>query len=366
MESPLPEIKLALLSSGLLISTRECSLLLWSLSHGTSTPMTSHQVLTHKPSGTPRYVRQRSAFLLQDSLGLYSRTQSDTIGLAHQPMNLSKKVCSQKAAADQNFTSTAELRCAFQDSLISRAGVLSRIAEFYEPAGWWEPVKLQMKLSFQELNSLAWDEQVPDDATSTWIDHFLFIEQTRALSIPRCILPPDSAPQAKIRLICLADVAECAGGTAIYVGVKLQDGSYSCSLLYSKSKLMSHSISRNELEAIVLMADATLTVQKSLGDRVKGVSFYSDIMIAICWVLNTSRRLCMLIHNRVQLIRHGIHKLVDGEEIIPLYHIDGESNLADMVTKPPPIQITDVDRDSAWMTGLRWMRLPTENLHRNQ
>jgi hypothetical protein len=74
----------------------------------------------------------------------------------------------------------------------------------------------------------------------------------------------------------------------------------------------------------------------------------------------------MFIHHRVQLIRHRIHKLVDGEEIIPLYHIDGESNLADMVTKPPPIQITDVDRDSVWMTGLQWMRLPTENLHRNQ
>jgi alpha-D-ribose 1-methylphosphonate 5-triphosphate synthase subunit PhnI len=34
---------------------------------------------------------------------------------------------------------------------------------------------------------------------------------------------------------------------------------------------MSHSIPRNELEAIVLMADAALTLQKSLGDRVESV-----------------------------------------------------------------------------------------------
>jgi Pao retrotransposon peptidase len=193
-------------------------------------------------------------------LGLNWRTQTDTMGLAHQPMNLSKKVRGQKAAPDRDLTSAAELHRAFQDGLISKAGVLSRIAEFYDPAGWWEPVKLQMKLSFQELNPLGWDKQVPDDVFTTWIDHFLLIEQTRALSVPRCILPLDSVPQAKVRLICLADAAECAGGTAIYGGVKLPDGSYSCSLLYSKSKLMSHSIPRNELEAIVLMADAALTV----------------------------------------------------------------------------------------------------------
>jgi hypothetical protein len=74
----------------------------------------------------------------------------------------------------------------------------------------------------------------------------------------------------------------------------------------------------------------------------------------------------MFVHNRVQLIHHSIRELVDGEEIIPLYHVDGDSNVADMVTKPRRIQIADVDRDSVWMTGLPWMRLPTENLPRNQ
>jgi Pao retrotransposon peptidase len=299
-------------------------------------------------------------------LGLNWRTQTDTMGLAHQPMNLSKKVCGKKAAPDRDLTSAAELHRAFQGSLISKAGVISQIPGFYDPAGCWKPVKLQMKLSFLELNTLGWDEQVPDDIITTWIDHFLLIEQKRALSVPRCILPPDSVPEAKIWLICFADAAVCAGGTAIYSGLKLPDGSYSCNLLYSKSKLMSHSILRNELEAIVLMADAALTVWKSLGDRVEGVSLYSDSMIAICWVLNTLRRLRMFVHNRVQLIRHGIRELVDGEEIIPLYHVDGDSNVADMVTKPRRIQITDIDHDSVWMTGLPWMCLPTENLLRNQ
>jgi Pao retrotransposon peptidase len=294
-------------------------------------------------------------------LGIAWQTQADTLSLAHQPMNLNKKVRGLKAAPDRDLSTAGEIRRAFQDGLISKAGVLSRIAEFYDPAGWWEPVKLQMKISFQELNPLSWEDQVPDDLIDTWVSHFTLIENTRSLTIPRCIIPSD-CQSTKVRLICLSDAAEGAGGTAIYGGVRLPDGSYSCSLLLSKSKLMSHSIPRNELEAVVLMADAALTVRKSLGDRVESTFYFSDSTIAICWILNTTRKLRMFVHNRVQLIRQGIREVVDGEERIPLYHIDGESNLADMITKPRRVQAKDVGSDSPWICGLPWMRLPTDQL----
>jgi hypothetical protein len=240
------------------------------------------------------------------------------------------------------------------------------MAEFYDPSGWWEPVKVQMKISFQDLNPFDWDAKVPDDLIETWISHFMLIDQCRQLSIPRSILASAVDPDPKIRLICLADAAEGAGGTAIYGGVRLEDGSYSCHLMFSKSKLMSRSVPRNELEAIVLMADAALVVRKALGDKVESVQYYSDSMIAICWVKNTSRRLRMFVHNRVQSIRHGIREFVDGEEVIPLYHIDGELNLADLLTKPRAIAVHDVSTHSEWMTGLPWMKLPTAELPRAQ
>jgi hypothetical protein len=136
--------------------------------------------------------------------------------------------------------------------------------------------------------------------------------------------------------------------------------------MFSKSKLMSRSVPRNELEAIVLMADAALVVRKALGDKVESVQYYSDSMIAICWVKNTSRRLRMFVHNREQSIRHGIREFVDGEEVIPLYHIDSELNLADLLTKPRAIAVYDVSTHSEWMTGLPWMKLPTAELPRVQ
>ena len=63
---------------------------------------------------------------------------------------------------------------------------------------------------------------------------------------------------------------------------------------------MRHTVPRNELEAIVLMADIALVVQQLLGDRVRDVLFYTDSRVAQCWVLNTRKRLRMFVHNRVQ------------------------------------------------------------------
>jgi Pao retrotransposon peptidase len=160
-----------------------------------------------------------------------------------------------------------------------------------------------MEISFQELNPLSWDDQVPDNLIDTWVNHLALIEATRPLRIPRSILPLEAELRSQVCLICSSDTAEGAGGTAIYGGVMLPDGNYSCTLLFAKSKIMSHSILRNKLEAIVIMAKASLSVCKALSNQVDSTFYYSDSTIAICWILNMVRKLCMFVHNRVQLIR---------------------------------------------------------------
>ena len=180
------------------------------------------------------------------------------------------------------------------------------------------------------------------------------------------MVPSEAPPDWKIRLICLADAGEGAGGAAIYGGVEKPDGTFTCSLLFSKSRLMRHTVPRNELEAIVLAADTALVMQQSLGDRVSEVLFYTDSRVAQCWVLNTRKRLRMFVHNRAQAARHGICRVVDSEETIPLYHIDGTENLADMITKPRKLLASDLSTTSQWMTGLEWMTRPTELLPRSQ
>jgi hypothetical protein len=89
-------------------------------------------------------------------LGLTWATEKDTLSPSIASMNLQKKIRGQKAAPDRDVTTAHGLRSAMKDNLITRAGTLSTIAEFFDPTGWWEPLRLQLKLAFQEMNTLDW------------------------------------------------------------------------------------------------------------------------------------------------------------------------------------------------------------------
>ena len=46
-----------------------------------------------------------------------------------------------------------------------------------------------------------------------------------------------------------------------------------------------------------------------------------------------------------------------GETEIPIFHIDGKLNLADLLTKHHELSVDSVTMHSVWQTGLPWMRL---------
>ena len=75
------------------------------------------------------------------------------------------------------------------------------------------------------------------------------------IQMPRCCIPSNEESVSKIRLICLSDAAEFAGGAVIYAGRKLKLGVWSSSILASKLKLMNATIPRNELSAILLCVE---------------------------------------------------------------------------------------------------------------
>ena len=50
------------------------------------------------------------------------------------------------------------------------------------------------------------------------------------------------------------------------------------------------------------------------------------------------------------------------QEVLPLYHISGTDNPADLLTKPKTLTEEDLLADSVWHKGPDWMRLPTAEL----
>jgi len=257
-----------------------------------------------------------------------------------------------------------ELATALKSDAVTRAGVLSRVAELYDPCGWWEPVKLQMKLAMQGLVHLDWTEAIPVEERTVWMKLFPLMSQLKEISLPHYAFEKGANPQ-NVRIIALADAAESACGCAVYAGMEVE-GSFSCTLLLARSKLVHNSVPRNELEGVVLASEAALVVRRALGSSVKDLRVYTDSRIAVCWVLNSSRKLRMWAYNRAQAARNLIKIISEGEEFVPLFHIEGVNNLADMITKERSVKISDVDRGSLWQNGLPWMTLPTHELPNNQ
>ena len=181
--------------------------------------------------------------------------------------------------------------------------------------------------------------------------------------VDRCVVPKEAVDPDSIRLLAFADAAEHAGGAAVYASWLLKDGTYSCQLLTSRSKLLNQTIPRNELESIRIMSDLVLDVKRALGDKVKETLYFSDSTVAICWVHTVTKKLRLYTLHRVIDIRAnmcGRENILEGSP--PLYHIDGKINIADLLTKKHSITPKDLTEGTEWQTGHPWMKLPLDQM----
>ena len=143
----------------------------------------------------------------------------------------------------------------------------------------------------------------------------------------------------------------------VYIGQKLDSGTWSCQLLAAKSKMLSATIPRNELSAILLCTELAFMVKRALGDVI-GVT---DSTIALSWCHNSNIKLRLFVYNRVMTILR-MCEWTTGVKEIPLFHIDGSLNLSDLLTKKHAVKVEDVSAGSVWIEGLDWMMKDTEDM----
>ena len=109
---------------------------------------------------------------------------------------------------------------------LTRRMVVSIMAELYDPCGFWEPWKLQLKLMSQTLAGMEWNEHICAEDQELWKQQLSRLVDFPKLSIPRICIPADKDSLSGIRLICVTDAAINAGGAAVYAGRKLKDSCY--------------------------------------------------------------------------------------------------------------------------------------------
>ena len=182
----------------------------------------------------------------------------------------------------------------------------------------------------------------------------------QTLKIKRCIIPED-AESTKARLICLSDAAANAGGTAIYASFKTREGKYKNQLLMSRSKLMSMTIPRNKLDGILLMSETAFLMHKALKDHIKQIIYITDSTIALCWAHSENKRMKPYVANQVDAIKEYITSTTSQKEI-PLYHIQGERNISDLLTRKRDITLDMINDKSKWQIGPTWMEYELDQI----
>ena len=229
--------------------------------------------------------------------------EKDTMSPGFSELNLNKKIRRAKKPNLFRIVTREDARELLAPVQLTKRIVVSKILELHDPVGLFEPIKLQYKLEMRSLSGLGWDEEIIDSEQQKWKDLIAGFVDLEKISIPKCSIPSDSESLSKIKLICLSDAAEHAGRAAVYGGRRLIDGTWSCSLITAKSKLLNGTIPRNELSAIMLMTELHETIRRMIN-----------------WTTET--------------------------ETIPLFHIDGLTNIADLLTKHHAIGPEDVFTDS--------------------
>ncbi len=143
-------------------------------------------------------------------LGMRWDTERDTLSLGFGQMNIEKKVRGAKKPSKRDLSTPEEISAAMEEGAITRRKILGRAAEFYDPLGLFEPVKLCMKLLLSEMNHIPWDSLVPKDLQDKWVNLLIFMEAMPEVDIPRCMRPQGA--EKYVRLLCFADAGEMAGG----------------------------------------------------------------------------------------------------------------------------------------------------------
>ena len=125
---------------------------------------------------------------------------------------------------------------------------------------------------------LDWNDKIQSDLKNIWLANFKTIRELTDVHFNRAIVPED-AVSLDINTIYTGDASKSLVCSAIYARFLRSDGSYSCQLVFSRSKLVP--------EGMTLPRAELLVVKLALGDLHKECVKLTDSQITLHWISNT-------------------------------------------------------------------------------
>ncbi|XP_044747143.1 uncharacterized protein LOC123308514 [Coccinella septempunctata] len=248
-------------------------------------------------------------------------------------------------SADDIFKYTVSYN---QSSNVTKRTILSVVAQIFDPLGLIGPCTIKAKIIIQKLWQLGfhWDESLPVNLHSAWIEFSSQILYLHSINVARHIICSDPI---SIELHCFGDASEKAYGTCCYLRSVDQFNQIHVHLVCAKSRvapLKMITLPKLELCAALLSIQLSQKVLQAMSDKIDNTYYWSDSSIALAWINTESHQLKTFVANRVTEIQQFSNKNQWG-------HVPSESNPADIISRG--INPKELMECKLWWNGPVWL-----------
>lgn len=225
--------------------------------------------------------------------------------------------------------------------------ILSTVSQLFDPLGILGPIIVLGKIFIQKLwkLSLDWDDPIPSDLDIEWTDFLNQLPVIENLKIPRKMIGDGFRG---VELHGFSDASELAYGACVYV--KSSSGSgFTINLMCAKSRvapLKTVTIPRLELCGAVLLSKLVEKLKEALSVKINNIFYWTDSMVVLHWIKNTSSSFKTFIANRVAIIQ-------DQTNIENWGHVSSHDNPADIISRGAlPNELIN---SNLWLHGPSWL-----------
>ncbi|XP_071573556.1 uncharacterized protein [Temnothorax nylanderi] len=241
---------------------------------------------------------------------------------------------------------------------VTKRSMLSALSKIFDPLGLLGPITLVAKILIQRVwkLNLAWDETVPMDIHTAWLQFQDQLSIIHDFTIPRYVLCKQAS---RIQIHGFADASEKAYGACIYIRITNPQGQHSTQLLCSKSRvapLKTITLPRLELSAAALLAQLADKVSNAVRLEIEDVCYWTDSEIVLHWIKAINKRWSVFVANRVG----EIHRLSRPTK---WYHVSTEFNPADYVSRGA--LPTSLSNAKLWWSGPSWLQHESQDWNIN-
>ena len=232
----------------------------------------------------------------------------------------------------------------------TKRSFLRKIATLFDPLGFSSSYVVRAKILLQEMwaNGADWDDPVDKNLSRKAHQWFDELTELPSLRIPRCLRAKSEV--RSMTLHTFVDASQEAYGAATYIRHLYEDGTVTCCLVASKSRvvpLQAVSIPRLELMAAIVGLRLAETIGNVLTIAKSRCMFWSDSMDVLYWIRGQSRKFKPFVANRVGEIQN----MTNPEQ---WRHVPTKQNPANLLTRG--IKVTELTKEVKWWNGPPFLR----------